>query len=66
MKNLPLVSEAVQDRYARAQFEYKRAMEELLASWQALVRERYAREERERYAREQGPPDAEEDCSDLG
>lgn len=55
---LPLVSEAVQERYARALFEYKRAMDELLASWQALVRERYARE--------QGPPDAEDDCSDLG
>jgi len=54
----PYVSEAVQERYARAQFEYKRAMEELLASWQTLVRESYARE--------QGPPDAGEDCRDLG
>lgn len=41
----PLVSEAVQDRYARAVFEYRRAQEELLASWQALVAEKYARDE---------------------
>jgi hypothetical protein len=54
----PLVSEAAQNRYARAVSEYKSAQAELLASWSALVHERYASE--------QGPPDREEDCSDLG
>jgi hypothetical protein len=55
---LPLVSEEAQDRYARAKYEHQRATEELRDAWLAVVREQYARE--------QGPPDAEEDCSDLG
>lgn len=57
-EHMPLVSEAVQDRYGRAVFEYKRAEQELREAWLGLVREQYATE--------QGPPDAEEDCSDAG
>lgn len=45
LPNLLLVSGAVQDRYARALSEYRSAQEELLAAWQAMVRERYARDE---------------------
>jgi hypothetical protein len=53
-----LVSEATQDRLAHAEFEYKCALAEYLDARTAMARERYARE--------QGPPDREEDCSDLG
>lgn len=53
-----LLSQSTSDRYGRAVHEYKRAEQELREAWLALVREQYASE--------QGPPDAEEDCSDLG
>ena len=39
------VSEATQDRLARAEFEMKRAAEEYYASWLAYAREAYARSE---------------------
>jgi len=53
-----LVSEATEDRLGRAEFEWKRAAAEFYDAWLAYYREKYARE--------QGPPDREEDCSDLG
>ena len=52
------ISPAVQDRYDRALTAYRHARAEWLEAWTAM--------QRERYAREQGPPDPEEDCSDLG
>lgn len=52
------VSEATQDRLGRAEYEWKRAAAEFYDAWLAYYREKYASE--------QGPPDAEEDCSDLG
>jgi hypothetical protein len=55
---MPLVSEEAQNRYARALSEFKSAEMELFDAWQAVVREQYSRE--------QGPPDREEDCSDMG
>lgn len=53
-----LVSEATQDRLGRALFELRVATKEYFEAWDAAVKEQYNAE--------QGPPDAEEDCSDLG
>lgn len=41
----PIISEAVQTRYDRALFEYRRASAEWHDAWTALLREQYARGE---------------------
>lgn len=52
---LRLVSEATQNRYARAAFEFRRASDEYNAAWHAVIAEQYARSEAT------NPPDPSED-----